>query len=232
MRSVLPDHLSGCRVTLTFDNGPSETTAFVLDVLAARGLHAWFCVVGRMLAAPGGADLVRRTLHEGHRVINHSMTHRTPLGEEPTKAHASTEIVEAGVQLSRLAPGWDADERWFRPFGRGGRLGQHVFSPSALERFASEGYSVMTWNSVPRDWVDHDGWPETARRHIVENANAGCGTVLVLHDLPTGAMAHLEAFLDGLLADGVEFTVEPDPSCVPVRNGSPTADLSPLTVPG
>ncbi len=231
MSSVVLDDLSGSRVTLTFDNGPSETTAFVLDALAARGIHAWFCVVGRMVAAAGGADLVARSLAEGHGVINHSMTHLTPLGDEPTEAHAETEIVEAGMQLTRLVPGWDDDERWFRPFGRGGQLGQHVFSRPALDRFADGAYSVMIWNSVPRDWVDHDGWPEVARRQIADNARSANDTVLVLHDLPTGAMAHLERFLDDLLAAGVEFTMEPDATCVPVRHGAPTTDLTELTCP-
>lgn len=219
------------RVTLTFDNGPSpETTPFVLEALAERDLRAWFCVVGRMVAADGGAELVQRSLAEGHRVVNHSFTHRTPLGEDPTEAHAEAEIRMAGNLLDAEVDGWDAEGRWFRPFGRGGRLGPHVFSRPSLDVLRADRYSVLLWNSVPGDWIDIDGWPEAARSQIAGHEGSGHGhTVVVLHDLPTGAMVRLPAFLDGLLADGFELTLDPPDVCVPIRQGVARHDLAGLT---
>lgn len=214
------------RVTLTFDNGPSpEATPAVLDVLATRGIRAWFCVVGRRVAADGGAELVGRALADGHRVVNHSMNHLTPLGEDPTSSYAEAEIVGAARLLDELAPMWTAHGRWFRPFGRGGRLGPHVLSSAALALFEAHRYSVLLWNSVPRDWIDVDTWPSVARSHVAAQPH----TVLVLHDLPTGAMAHLPAFLDDLQSEGIDITLDPPDSCVIVSDGVPTRDLAPLT---
>lgn len=212
------------RVTLTFDNGPTpEVTPRVLDVLASRGLSGWFCVVGDRVAAPGGAELVQRALEEGHRIVNHSMTHKTPLGDDPSAAHAQREVVDADLLLSTEVGQWGTP--WFRPFGRGGLLGPHVFSEAALEVFRARGYSVVLWNSVPRDWEDTTGWVETALADIARQDH----TVVVLHDVPTGAMDHLERFLDELDARDVEVTLDLADDCVPMRDGVAQYDLAGLT---
>jgi peptidoglycan-N-acetylglucosamine deacetylase len=224
------------RLTLTFDNGPSpDTTPAVLDALAARRLPAYFCVIGQMLAAPEGPALTRRCLAEGHIVVNHSMNHRVPLGDDLDPAHANHEILDTQHLLDANVPAWrctpspeQATSRgpiWFRPFGHGGHLGPHLFSPAAVELLRAEDYSVLLWNSVPRDWVDIDGWVDTALDDLHTNEH----TVLVLHDLPTGAMDHLPRFLDEVVARGIETTLELPESCVPMRAGRATQDLASLT---
>ena len=57
------------------------------------------------------------------------------------------------------------------------------------------------------------------------------GTVVVLHDLQTGAMGALPRFLDGLAARNVEVTTEVPPACVLVRRGAAAQDLAPFTAP-
>jgi hypothetical protein len=42
---------------------------------------------------------------------------------------------------------------------------------------------------------------------------------MVLHDLPTGAMDHLERFLDQAAARGARFRQDFPPDCVPIRQG-------------
>jgi hypothetical protein len=44
-------------------------------------------------------------------------------------------------------------------------------------------------------------------------------TVLVLHDLPTGAMDHLAGFVDRVQAAGVEIVQDLPDECAPVRRG-------------
>ena len=53
------------RITLSFDNGPDpETTPFVLDVLARRGIKTTFFVVGQNLAKTRAP--AERAVAEGH----------------------------------------------------------------------------------------------------------------------------------------------------------------------
>jgi hypothetical protein len=42
---------------------------------------------------------------------------------------------------------------------------------------------------------------------------------MVLHDLPTGAMDHLEHFLDRASETGARFHQDFPPDCVPIRSG-------------
>ena len=202
------------RLTLTFDNGPSaDTTPLVLDELARRELSAYFCVVGRQIAKPGGADLVRRASSEGHIIVNHSMTHSEPLGLTTDPDHVAVEIEQTARLLEEC--GVTSEPPLFRPFGLGGQLGPHLLSIDASTHLSDHGYTLLLWNSVPRDWEDIDTWPRQALADVHEHQH----TVLVLHDLGTGAMAHLADFLDQVDEAGVEVTLDLPESCVPMRAG-------------
>ena len=47
-------------------------------------------------------------------------------------------------------------------------------------------------------------------------------TLLVLHDVATGAMAHLQRFIETAMALGAAFRQEFPSDCVLMRNGQPT----------
>lgn len=59
-------------VYLTFDDGPSENTQRVLDVLDSYGAKATFFVTGH---EPGYRDLIGEAYRRGHTVGMHTMTH-------------------------------------------------------------------------------------------------------------------------------------------------------------
>jgi peptidoglycan/xylan/chitin deacetylase (PgdA/CDA1 family) len=199
-------------VTLTFDNGPSAgTTDQVLDVLAERGVPATFFVVGDMLRRDGARDLVARAVAEGHWVGNHTLTHTTPLGDDPDPAYARREIEDAQVLLGDLA----GERRLFRPAGGGGHLGPHLLSPAAVDILRDGGYTCVLWNSVPRDWEQPEAWVDTALADVERLDHA----VVVLHDLPTGAMAALPRFLDELEARGADIVQDFPPDVLPIVAG-------------
>ena len=203
------------KVTLTFDNGPTpDVTPVVLESLRLRGLHAYFCVVGRQLRkGQEQIDLARAAIYDGHILVNHSLTHGTALGDDVAPEHARAEILEMHDLMKSLLGDWGAP--WFRPFGRGGEIGRHIFSAAALKALASHSYSVLLWNSVPRDWEAPSLWVDKALADVSTREH----TVVVLHDLNTGAMAQLPRFLDALDHLGCEITQELPLDCVPVREG-------------
>lgn len=61
------------RPLLTFDDGPSESTAEILDLLRDYGISATFFVIG--FRAEQRPDLVERVAAEGHVVGNHTWDH-------------------------------------------------------------------------------------------------------------------------------------------------------------
>ena len=199
-------------VTLTFDNGPaSGTTDWVLDVLAERRLRTTFFVVGTMLQRKGARELAERAVAEGHWLGNHSMTHTTPLGEGLDAADAWREIQETQELLGDLVH----ERHFFRPFGGGGLIGPHLLSPAAVDVLCEGGYTCVLWNSVPRDWEEPVGWVDAALADVDRLEHA----VVVLHDLPTGAMDALPTFLDALEARETVVSQDFPPDVVPIERG-------------
>ena len=169
------------KVTLTFDNGPTvETTPHVLNELKRRELSAYFCLVaGQLLKGQEQVDIANQAQSEGHLLVNHSLTHGVALGDDPSREHAEKEVRQAHTILVDKLKDWQP--RWYRPFGRGGEMRKHLLSQASTKHFRQLGYSVLLWNSVPRDWEDIDGWVETALSQVNEQHH----TVVVLHDLDT-----------------------------------------------
>lgn len=201
------------RVTLTFDNGPAPgTTERVLDVLAERKLLATFFVVGTMLRRKGARELAYRARADGHWIGNHSLNHAAPLGTDLDRSHAVREIHDNQALLGDLAH----ERRFFRPFGGGGSIGPHLLSPAAVEVLSAGGYTCVLWNSVPRDWEDPVGWVDNALTDVERLGHA----VVVLHDLPTGAMDALPSFLDHLAARGAEVVQDFPAEVIPIEGGS------------
>jgi len=50
---------------------------------------------------------------------------------------------------------------------------------------------------------------------------------MVLHDLPSGAMNHLEHFIDRARKAGARFHQDFPPDCVPIRSGEIVRSIEP-----
>ena len=88
--------------------------------------------------------------------------------------------------------------------------GDHLLSPRARDILLEDGFTMVLWNSIPRDWEQPDGWVETA----LEHCEGQDWTVMVLHDIPTGAMRRLGRFIDEARDRGIAIKQEISPACV------------------
>jgi len=200
------------KLTLSFDNGPfPEVTTGVLDLLRANHLKATFFVCGKDARDPSRRRILEAARSDGHWIGNHTMTHSIELGCTVDPDAPRTEIGLAQTALGDLSN----TDRLFRPYGGGGVLGPRLLSPAAVRFLCDGGYTCVLWNSIPRDWEDVTGWPERALRQIREQD----WTLVVLHDVPTGAMEQLPRFLDQVRDEGVEITQELPDACIPIRRG-------------
>ena len=199
-------------LTLSFDNGPEpDVTPAVLDVLARHGLKTTFFVIGEKLEDPERKRVAERAHGEGHWIGNHTYTHSVPLGRMRGSDVAEREVGRTQQALGSLSH----PQRWFRPYGGGGNLSDGLLQTQVVRHLVSGGYSCVLWNAIPHDWDDPEGW--------VERALSLCAsqpwTLMVLHDLPTGAMKHLAHFLDRAKEAGARFHQEFPPACVLIRSG-------------
>ena len=204
-------------VTLSFDNGPHPAvTPAVLDVLKDRQLLANFFIVGDRLTKPAALDAMQRAADEGHRIGGHTMTHSTPIGLLD-EVEAAREINGTDELIGELRH----PDRLWRPYGKGGVIDDSIVGPIGARLLVDGQYTCVLWTSVPLDWIEPVAWVERALADI-ESTD---WSVVVLHDLPTGAMDHLARFLDELDARGVEVRADTPDACTPLLRGVPTESI-------
>ncbi len=178
--------------------------------------------MGRKAVTKAGRELIGRAINEGHWIGNHTFSHAAALGRLD-RATALREFEQAEQALAWI----EQPRRLFRPPGSG-QLGRHLLQPAIVDKLIAGSYTCVLWNSVPGDYRDPDGWLERA----LADSRSRSWTLMALHDLPNGAMAHLDEFLAQLRGERFELTQEFPPDCVPIVDGKVMLPLEPyLTVP-
>lgn len=151
----------GKLVCLTFDDGPSESTPAVLDVLREHAVRATFFVLGE--AIEGREEVLAQTLAEGHEVGNHTYSH----------PHAmDLDDAELGHDIARCQRLLGGTPTLFRPpYGEDALRSTRV----AAERGIA---TTVLWSVDPRDYLERD--PAAIADAIVAGAEAGA--IVDLHD--------------------------------------------------
>jgi peptidoglycan-N-acetylglucosamine deacetylase len=150
-------------IALTFDDGPSESTPEILDLLASQGVAATFFVCGANVERLPA--IARAIAGAGHEIGNHSHMHpylflRTPGAIEDDMRRAQ-EAVHETVGVRPV---------WFRaPYGA------RWFGLRAAQRRL--GLTGVMWTAIGYDW---NSKAEEVVAHTA--ARAGNGAILCLHD--------------------------------------------------
>lgn len=207
---------AGLTLSLTFDNGPHPgPTGEVLDELGRWGIGATFFVVGERLREPAGLALARRAAAEGHRIGNHTLTHRRQLGTIIDAEELAHEIDEAQRLIGDLA----GDEHLVRPYGAGGVIDDRLLGPLGVAHLRRRKSTCVLWNCLPRDWIDPEGWVD---RCLAQVAGGG-HWVVVLHDVPGACAARLGELLDRVASLEPVYSQQFPPACVALQRGEPAA---------
>lgn len=190
-------------VCLTIDDGPHGwCTQKELEVLRNENVRATFFVVGkRMTEHP---DLIRRMLHEGHEVGNHTQTHPR-LSAIPLKS-ARKEMERCEEEFERIT---GRRMGLFRPPGmRDNR--------AILEMAKEMGYQTVDWNVGAHDFMvnKHDpsvtpemiaklkATPDQIADRVISQVKDG--SIILLHDQLDTAEA-LPKIIVTLRAKGYSF---------------------------
>jgi peptidoglycan/xylan/chitin deacetylase (PgdA/CDA1 family) len=150
-------------IALTFDDGPSESTPALLEVLARYGVPATFFQCGvNVERLPGVA---REVLAAGHEIGNHSQTH--PMFCFRSPRFMAEEIRQA---QETIAEHTGAVPVWFRaPFG------VRWFGLEGAQR--RSGVGGVMWTVIGYDWKRKAEEVAARIQARVEN-----GAILCLHD--------------------------------------------------
>src|SRR6185312_8322465 len=106
-------------------------------------------------------------------------------------------------------------------YGQGGNLDKRLLSRPVVDHIARAQATMVLWSALPRDWEDAEGWVERALGQVA----AQPWSLMVLHDLPTGAMRHLDHFLALVAERGWRVRQDFPPDCLPMIDGRLTQPL-------
>lgn len=178
-------------IALTFDDGPSDYSDEILQILKEKNVKATFFVVGQSIE--NHLDELKAMIEDGHQVGNHSYSHQRFLLKSP--AFVKTEI-EKTNQLLRQA-GY-RDEILFRPPN-----GKKLFSlPWYLRQ---NGIKTIMWNVEPDTYFS--GNADLIKQHVLEKTTPG--SIILMHPFcKTTCEADRQALpgiIDGLKAQGYSF---------------------------
>lgn len=184
-QSVADATCSNC-VAITYDDGPGELTAQLLDTLKAKDAHASFMVLAPNATAH--PELLRRMKAEGHTVGNHTASHRELNKLSPSDVDGE---IKAGAAAIKAATG--ENPRWMRP--------PYGATNGTVEAAAkANGQAQALWSVDTVDWKDRNS------EHVCEAAVNGAqpGSIVLMHDIHATTIGAADCVIDGLRAKGLE----------------------------
>lgn len=188
---------------LTFDDGPGPDTGRLLDILAAKGVRATFCVVGQRVEE--NPELIRRIVAEGHTVCNHSWDHP---GDFDTLA-PDVLAGQIGRTQDAVIAATGHTPRYLR--APGGRFGDRT---GPVHQAAQQARTLLLgWGVDSRDWTN----PGAATIVSTVLGTVTPGAIILMHDAGgTDRQQTLDALpgvIDGLRASGYTLqALPPDPA--------------------
>lgn len=172
-------------IYLTFDDGPTEYTNDLLDLLKMHNVKATFFMLGpEMRRYP---DIVKRILDEGHAVGLHGISHEKNIFYNGTEGPVN-EMNEANDILEEISGQRTALAR--PPYGSSPYLTKK--QEACLE---NAHYIVWDWNIDSRDWSYRNAQRTfTHTVHDVRELNKQ-PKVILLHDIK-GVVDTMKLFID------------------------------------
>ena len=189
VQSRTPRPASGKVIALTFDDGPSQYSSAILDILKSKGVKATFFNLGN--SASQYPNATKRMLSEGHQVASHSNTH--PYLPKMSSDEMLAEL-KAGFDNLKAA---GADTKVLRaPYGSFG-----------VEQWKAAAELVdmnVLWDIDTEDWKR----PGADAIHDTVLNNAHNGAIVLMHDGGGDRSQDVEALpriIDDLKARGYTF---------------------------
>ena len=189
---------------LTFDDGPSDNTVRILDILASYNVKATFFVVGT-----GRMDLLPRMVSEGHTVGLHSMTHNYAQIYASEAAYLAD--LQAIFQAVKNACGVESRVIRF-PGGSSNTVSKkYGAAPGLMTKLAGElpgmGYAYFDWNVDSGDASGNNIAASKLTNNVTRSARNKNAICVLMHDTKAKktTVDALPDMITGLYAQGYSF---------------------------
>jgi peptidoglycan/xylan/chitin deacetylase (PgdA/CDA1 family) len=179
-------------IALTFDAGPSENSARLLDILKEKRVPATFFLLGKRHIEKY-PELVARMAAEGHEVASHTWDHK--ILTRITPAQIRDELVRTDDAIERITGKRPTLMR--PPQGR---------TDDEVHKVCRElGMSEVLWSVTAKDYATTDSALIT-KRVLAQASRDG---IILLHDLYEGTVPAVPGIIDALKERGYVFVTVP-----------------------
>ena len=174
-------------IALTFDDGPSEETVRILDVLESYGGRATFCVVGNRLNS--FSNILKDIAGQENEIACHTWSHQklTELNATQIRSQISRvndlvfELTGVTIQVLRC------------PYGS--------FNSRVKNVCAEFGMTIASWKLDTLDWSTRN----TTKTYKAIMKDAENGAIVLMHDLYETTAAAVEKAVPELVAKGYQL---------------------------
>lgn len=167
------------KVYLTFDDGPSENTAKILDILKERNLKATFFVIGK--EDEESKELYKRIVNEGHTLGMHSYSHKYSV------LYDSLESFEAEVTQLRdylyEVTGVKSDIMRF-PGGSSNQV-SNTDMREFIRYLNEEGITYYDWNVASGDATSQAYTADELVQNVMTDVVKYDTSIVLMHDMAT-----------------------------------------------
>ncbi|KAJ6574980.1 nodulation protein nodB [Mycena capillaripes] len=156
-------------VALTIDDGPSEYTTEIIEVLKENNAAATFFIIGSQVA--GREETLVELVRSGNELANHAMY------DEPSRKLSDADLtnqihaVDGMLQTAYNSAGVHPPPKYFRP-------GSGFFTTRMRERVVELGYRLVLGSIYPHD--PQIPYPAINGRHILSMLKPG--GIIICHD--------------------------------------------------
>ncbi|MFE7435315.1 polysaccharide deacetylase family protein [Streptomyces tendae] len=179
-------------IALTFDAGPSENSARLLDILKEKQVPATFFLLGKR-HIDTYPELVRRMSDEGHEVASHTWTHKILTDADPDEIR--DELERPNKEIERLTGKRPTLMR--PPQGR---------TDDTVHGICRElGLAEVLWSVTAKDYKTNDSDLIT-ERVLDQSSRDG---IILLHDIYDGTVPAVPGIIDALKKRGYVFVTVP-----------------------
>ena len=189
-------------IFLTFDDGPSQRTAEVLDILKANDIKATFFVTG--CGGELGKKMMKRIVDEGHTLAIHTYTHEFKSIYKTVESYLDdfNKIYTLIYETTGVKP------TLFRfPGGSKNSFNKHNYREIIAE-MTRRGFDYFDWNLSVGDAVSRTPTPaEKCVSNVLSNSSKCAHGVVLMHDA-TPKRTTVEALpklIEGLRQQGFRF---------------------------
>lgn len=191
------------QVYLTFDDGPTQVTNSILDVLKQYNVKATFFVLGRRVDQ--NPDILKRIFAEGHYIANHSYSH------DYSSLYSSADSVieefyKTETAIKNALNNQNYNSYLFRfPGGSSGGYYAKIKS-EARTKLDNLNIAYTNWNALTRD-AENAKTPEQMMNAFLESKEDSNSLIVLMHDAADkqATAEFLPQLIEYLKAEGYTF---------------------------